>query len=45
MGDDEYNIRKAKQAVEMRAKLGLDKNPLDGTSRQVNILIYISAEK
>jgi len=23
----------------------LDKNPLDGTSRQVNILIYISAEK
>ncbi|KAF5372295.1 hypothetical protein D9757_009617 [Collybiopsis confluens] len=29
--DDEYDYRKAKLGREMKARLGLDKNPLDGT--------------
>jgi len=31
MGDDEYDITKAKYGNEMKQKLGLDSNPLDGT--------------
>jgi len=33
-GDDEYDYRKAKLGREMKARLGLDKNPLDGTEHK-----------
>jgi len=31
MGDDEYNSKKAEYSNQMKKKLGLDKNPLDGS--------------
>jgi hypothetical protein len=37
MGDDEYDLRKAKYGNEMKRRLGLDSNPLDGTVGRVSI--------
>lgn len=36
MTDDEYNHRKAQYGNEMKQKLGLDSNPLDGTEVRVS---------
>jgi hypothetical protein len=38
MGDDEYDVRKARYGNEMKRRLGLDSNPLDGTAARVRIL-------
>lgn len=35
MGDDEYDVRKWKAGEEMKKRLGLDINPLDGTVARV----------
>lgn len=36
MGDDEYDVRKAKFSTDMKQRLGLDSNPLDGTVARVS---------
>jgi endoplasmic reticulum-Golgi intermediate compartment protein 3 len=36
-GDDEYDIRKAEMSRQMKQRLGLHKNPLDGTSGRVTV--------
>ncbi|KAJ4472397.1 Sec1 family-domain-containing protein [Lentinula lateritia] len=41
-GDDEYDYRKAKIGREMKARLGLDTNPLDDTLHRVGISRIIS---
>ena len=43
MGDDEYDLRKAKYGNEMKRRLGLDSNPLDGTVARVSICRSLSA--
>jgi hypothetical protein len=37
LGDDEYDLTKAKYGNEMKQKLGLNSNPLDGTVARVSI--------
>jgi len=37
MGDDEYDLKKAQYGHEMKRKLGLDVNPLDGAVSRVSI--------
>lgn len=37
MGDDEYDLRKAQYGHEMKRKLGLDVDPLDGAVSRVSI--------
>ncbi|KAJ3747117.1 Sec1 family-domain-containing protein [Lentinula detonsa] len=40
-GDDEYDYRKAKIGREMKARLGLDKNPLDDTLHRTSKAQYM----
>jgi hypothetical protein len=37
MSDDEYDLRKAKYGLDMKRRLGLDTNPLDGMVSRVSL--------